>query len=95
MSFATSNSKVVVDGTCGQWKRELSKSGMSKNIVNSKSEYFFQCSNYILQVSYCFRMWEEASGGFNFKDLKRNKRLQIISDISSVHKIEIDKSLKC
>ena len=40
-------------------------------------------------------MWEEASGGFNFKDLKRNKRLQIISDISSVLKIEIDKSLKC
>ena len=41
MSFATSNSKVVVDGTCGQLKRELSKSGMSKNIVIQNLNIFF------------------------------------------------------
>ena len=48
MSFATSNSKVVVDGTCGQLKRELSKSGMSKNIVIQNLNIFFNAS-----TTYC------------------------------------------
>ena len=51
MFFATSNSKVVVDGTCGQLKRELSKSGMSKNIVIQNLNIFFNApTTYYKQV---------------------------------------------